>query len=171
MADKPADPMIRFGGEWTPAHEVWKKMETATVVAAAIQRFNEHFPNLSTDETRAVVPLVQKRLKNIELRMPPRDGGLPDLGPVVNALLDEHTPEGALEALRERHGVQLELQHLIQLAGQAYVEALNREATEFEANRVLPEQTAELWNDTGRPAPGGGLWTAAKVNRLLHSKG
>ena len=46
-----------------------------------------------------------------------------------------------------------------------------REATEFEANRVLPEQTAELWNDSGRPAPGGGLWTAGKVSHLLHGKG
>ena len=170
MADKPADPMIRFGGEWVPAHEVWEKMETATVVVATIDHFNEHFPDLSTKETRDVVPLVQQRLKQIELRMPPRDGGLPDLGPLANELLDEHSPEGALAAMRERHGVQLELQHLIQLAGQAYVGALTREATEFEANRVLPEQTAELWNDSGRPAPGGGLWTAAKVNRLLHSK-
>jgi hypothetical protein len=171
MGDKPADPMIRFGGEWTPAHEVWKKLETATVVVAAIEHFNRHFPNLSTKETREVVLLVQKRLKNIELRMPPRDGGLPDLGPVANQLLDQHTPEGALAALEERYGVQLELQHLVQLAGAAYVDALTREATEFEANRVLPEQTAELWNDSGRPAPGGGLWTAGKVSHLLHGKG
>ncbi len=168
--DKPEDPVIRFGGEWIPAHEVWKKMETATVVTAAIQRFNEHFPQLSTKETRDVVPLVQHRLKNIELRMPPRDGGVSDLGPVATELLDDHSPEGALKALEERFGIQLDLQHLIQVAGQAYVDALCREATDFEANRVLPEQTAELWNDSGRPAPGGGLWTAGKVSNLLHNK-
>jgi hypothetical protein len=169
--DKAKDPMIRFGGEWTPAHEVWQKMETATVVVAAIQRFNACFPHLSTKETRAVVPLVQQRLKNIELRMPRRDGGLPELGPVATELLGDHSPEGAVEALQERYGIQLDLQHLLHLAGQAYVDALTREATEYQTNRILPEQTAELWNDSGRPAPGGGLWTAGKVANLLHNKG
>jgi hypothetical protein len=24
-----------------------------------------------------------------------------------------------------------------------------------------------LWNDAGRPAPGGGLWTARKISELL----
>lgn len=166
--DKPENPMIRFGGEWTPAHEVWKKMETATVVADAIQRFNERFPELSTNETRKVVPLVRQRLHDIELRMPSRSGELPDLGPIAADLLGRLSPEDALIALQERSGVQLDMQHLVQLAGQSYVGALTREATEFEANRVLPEQTAELWNDSGRPVPGGGLWTAGKVNHLLH---
>lgn len=167
--DKPEDPMIRFGGEWTPAHEVWKKMETATVVADAIQRFNERFPNLSTNETRKVVPLVRQRLKDIELRMPSPSGELPDLGPIAADLLASFSPEDALEALQERCGVQLDMQQMVQLAGQAYVAALSREAGEYEANRILPEQTAQLWNDSGRPAPGGGLWTANKVADLLET--
>jgi hypothetical protein len=64
--------MIRFRGDWVPAHEVWHKMEALTVVIEAIDRFNERFPELASDETRHVVPLVRRRLKEIELRMPNR---------------------------------------------------------------------------------------------------
>ena len=54
------------------------------------------------------------------------------------------------------------------LAGDAaYRAALSREATEYELNRISPQQAADLWNDLGRPAPGGGLWNAAKVQALL----
>ncbi|MCB1798452.1 MAG: hypothetical protein KDI67_06165, partial [Gammaproteobacteria bacterium] len=65
------EPMICFGGEWIPAHDVWKKMETTTVVVDAIARFNEHFPHLASADTRNVVPLVRQRLKDVTLRMPP----------------------------------------------------------------------------------------------------
>ena len=62
----------------------------------------------------------------------------------------------------------------VQLARDSYVgylpcEALSREAHRFALNRVSPEQTAELWIEAGRPAPGGGLWTATKITRLLVS--
>jgi hypothetical protein len=165
------DPMIRFGGEWTPAHEVWKKMETATVVVDAIDRFNDGFPHLSSAETRDVVPLVRKRLKEIELRMPSRDSGLPDLGPVAIELLASRSPEDTLEALQEDHGVKLNTQQLVQLAGvPAYIDALRREAADYASNGISPEQTGQLWNDCGRPAPGGGLWSAAKVAQLLNAK-
>jgi len=166
--DDSEDPMIRFGGEWTPAHEVWKKMETATVVADAIDRFNDEFPQLSSAETRNVVPLVRQRLKDVELRMPLRDTGLPDLGPVAIDLLASRSPEDALEALQDDYGVKLDTQQLVQLAGiPAYVDALRREASEYAANGISPEQTAQLWNDFGRPAPGGGLWSATKIAQLL----
>jgi hypothetical protein len=170
--DDSEDPMIRFGGEWTPAHEVWKKMETATVVADAIDRFNEGFPHLSSAETRDVVPLVRKRLKEIELRMPSRDSGLPDLGPVALDLLASHSPEDTLDVLQNDYGVKLGVQQLIQLAGvPAYVDALKREASDYASNGISAEQTGQLWNDIGRPAPGGGLWNAAKVSRLLGGGG
>ena len=34
-------------------------------------------------------------------------------------------------------------------------------------NRISAEQTAQLWNDAGRPAPGGGLWSSKKIAVLL----
>lgn len=172
MSDKkPEAPMIRFGGQWSPAHEIWKKMETATFVAAAIERFNAQFPNLSSSETRDVVPLVRQRLKDIELRMPSTQTGLPDLSPVAADLLTTQTPERALQVLREAHGIKLDLQQLLQLVGERpYIDALTREADDYRENRVSPEQTARLWNEAGRPGPGGGLWTAHKVDMLLRHR-
>lgn len=169
--EKPQDPAIRFGGQWRPAHEVWKKMETANVVANAIERFNERFPTLSTNETCEVVSLVRERLKNIELRMPSKEHDENDLATVAADLLAEHPPEDVITILREQHATEVDIMHLIRLAGEAtYVDALIREALHYESNRVLPEQTAELWNDMGRPPPGGGLWTINKVNALLNRR-
>lgn len=171
MSDKKTEePMIRFDGEWIPAHDVWKKMETVNVVADAIARFNEKFPHLASSETRKVVPLVRQRLKDIELRMPEKNDSKPQLGSVAVQLLDELQPEDALLAIQEHHGATMDLQELIHLAGEEhYLGALAREAAEFELNRISSEQTALLWNDAGRPAPGGGLWTTKKVRQLKAS--
>ena len=55
-----------------------------------------------------------------------------------------------------------------QVAGERpYTNALRREGSDLKTNRVSPEQTAQLWNEQGRPAPGGGLWSPTKVIKLL----
>ena len=165
----PADePMICFGGEWIPAHDVWKKMETTTVVVDAIARFNEHFPHLASADTRNVVPLVRQRLKDVTLRMPPRKSELPDLSGVATELLRAMPVEDVIDTLNDKHGLTLSLGQLIQLVGEkAYIEELRHEAAELEMNRISAEQTAQLWNDAGRPAPGGGLWSSKKIAALL----
>jgi hypothetical protein len=163
----PHQPMIRFGDEWVPAHEIWNKMETATVVVDTIDHFNQEFPDLASADTRNVVPLVRKRLKDIQLRMPTK-GEPPDLQSIAADLLTSMPPEDVIQYLAERYGAKLDLHQLIQLAGeQDYLKALGREAAEFEMNRISPEQMAELWNGAGRPAPGGGLWNAKKVAGLM----
>jgi hypothetical protein len=74
----------------------------------------------------------------------------------------------ALDVLRDRHGMQLDIQQLIQLAGEErYIQTLVREAGEFADNGISAEQTGQLWNDAGRPAPGGGLWSRRKIEDLL----
>lgn len=161
------EPMIRFGGEWIPAHDAWKRMESATVVVEHIKRFNEQFPHLSSHDTRDVVPLVQRRLRDIELQMPARAES-PDLTGIASSLLERLTPEAALDALTEQHGVELGVDQLITMVGeQAYLTCVQRQGKEFEMNRVSPDQTARLWNELGRPAPGGGLWSVQKVSDLL----
>jgi hypothetical protein len=165
-------PTIRFGDSWIPAPDAWKKMETATVVTDAIDRFNTDFPHLATDETRAVVPLVRQRLKDIEVRMPKSRAEMPSLADAASELLQTLPPEDVLEMLREKHGAEISLRQLVQLVGDTpYLQSLGREAREFTLNRISPPQTADLWNDARRPAPGGGLWTAKKVERLLAEYG
>jgi hypothetical protein len=164
---KTAEPMIRFGGEWLPAHDLWSRMETANVVADAIESFNAKFPNLASAETRDVVPAVRKRLKEIDLRMP-GEYSAPDLTPIALGLLESMPPEDVIEVLQEKYDAEVDMDQLIQLAGQeAYVAALGREARKFALNMISPEQTAELWNDSPRPAPGGGLWSAKLVQEVL----
>jgi len=165
----PEQPMIRFDGKWVPAHDVWSKMETANVVADVIERFNNNFPQLANSDTREVVPLVRQRLKNIELQMPARDQR-PELGPIAARLLDSMSPEDAIEVMANEHAAQLDLLQLIQLAGeQNYAKSLRREAVECRLNRISPEQTAQLWNDLARPAPGGGQWGIDTIGALLDS--
>lgn len=172
MSDNKArDPAIHFGGQWRPAHEVWKKMETANVVADTIERFNRRFPDLSTALTREIVPLVRNRLKNIELRMPEKAAGVTDLGKVAADLLHEHPPEEVIGVLQAQYHAKVDIMRLVRLTGeQPYVDALLREALVYESNRIPPEQMAELWNAAGRPPPGGGLWTGKKISALLNRR-
>lgn len=164
-------PTIRFAGRWLPAHAVWHKLETATTVLEAIQRFNDRFPGLATASTREVVPLVRRRLREIELRLPARPQAV-DPGAVAAALLARTTPEEALRLLSAEHGLPLDMRQLIQLAGEeAYCGALRREARQLRDNRVSSDQAMQLWNGAGRPAPGGGLWTARKIDALLAAPG
>ncbi|RMG37997.1 MAG: hypothetical protein D6720_02225 [Gammaproteobacteria bacterium] len=162
------EPHIRMGDEWIPAHQVWARLETASAVTDAIDRFNERFPHLSSDVTQEVVPLVRQRLRDIELRMPKRRQETPDLAGIVAGLLEQMSPEEVLETLEAEQGVALNLNELIVMVGErAYMVALRREAVEYEANKILPEQTADIWNDLKRPAPGGGLWSRRKVEMVL----
>ena len=164
------EPTIRFGNEWIPARDAWKKMETATVVVEAIERFNDNFPHLSSPNTRDVVPLVRQRLKNIQLKIPSRVEG-PDFPGEAAKLLESLPPEDVIDALAEKHGLEIDLMQLVQMVGEAaYMHALAREAVEFQLNLISPDQTAQLWNDARRPAPGGGLWTAQKVHALLEKQ-
>jgi hypothetical protein len=163
----PAEPRICFGDEWIPAHLAWKKMETANVAADAIERFNTTFPHLSTEITRDVVPLTRRRLKAIQLEMPLKVQR-PDLVAEAATLLSKLNPEDAAADLSERFGVDVDLVGLVQLVGEeAYLDALVREAVEYRTNRISPDQTASLWNDAHRPAPGGGRWSSHDIERLL----
>lgn len=160
------EPTINFAGEWIPARDAWKKMETATVVLDAIDRFNEKFPHLASGDTRDVVPLVRKRLKDIQLRIP-RKAQLPDLSTEAADLLTTLPPEEVVNWLRDNHGVEMDMLQFIRLVGDSnYLAALGREARELQLNRISPDQAAQLWNELGRPAPGGGLWSAHKIGTL-----
>lgn len=170
MSDHESDeqPMIRFAGVWVPAHEVWKRMESATVVVEHIERFNTNFPQLSSEKTRDVVPLVRQRLKEIELRMPHKDEDIADIGDIAAELLRSKTVDETLDTLAGEHGVELGVEQLVHVAGEeSYLHALLREARDLRKNRVSPEQSAQLWNELGRPAPGGGLWSPTLILKLL----
>jgi len=164
------EPKIRFGEHWIPAHQAWKKMETASAVADVIDHFNTHFPELSTPVTRDVVPTVRQRLKDIQLQMPTQAEPT-DHAAIAMKMLRDMAPEDVIDELARDHDLDINLQELIALAGQeAYLDALQREAKEYEANMILAEQTSQIWNEMARPAPGGGLWNKVKVEKLINEE-
>lgn len=168
LAGSPEEPEIRFGEFWVPAHQAWKKLEIASTVTDNIDHFNARFPQLSTELTRSVVPLVRQRLKNVDMRTPRRKAG-EDLAPLAKELLQSMLPEDVLNTLARDHDEKLNLRELIALAGEhAYLQSLRTEAGEYESNKISPDQTAQIWNEMLRPAPGGGLWTREKVHRLIN---
>ena len=159
------NPRIRFNGAWIPAHEAWSKLETALNVTEIIERFNERWPSLATEETRAIVPKVRKQLKSIELIMPERK---PDIGKAAAAILEDSNLEETIEQIRNDFGQEFDPQAMVAVVGlTAYVRSLGNEVREFRRNQISPEQTATLWNELERPAIGGGTWTAEKVDALL----
>lgn len=161
------DPKIMFGGKWISASDALHKMESASVATDVIERFNNNFPHLASEITKDVVPLARKRLKNIKLMMP-EEPNKADFDALVKEILENSSPEEALDILEQEHGQKMDMQGLISLAGaEAYVESLRRDAVELEINMISADQTAELWNEIGRPAPGGGLWNEQKVEKVL----
>lgn len=162
------EPEIRFGGRWIPAHMAWKKMESANFVVEHIDAFNQNYPHLATSTTRKIVPEVRERLRNFQLRVP-KTQELTPLEQVARELLETMSPEEVIEQIAQQRGESLNLVSLLTLVGEkSYATALCREAAEYASNRILPDQTAQLFNEMGRPAPGGGLWSKRKIERLLN---
>ena len=161
------EPMVRLGDYWLPAHLAWKKMETASVVADVIDHYNTHFPQLASEITLATVPLVRQRLRDVQVRLA-KQPEKPDFGAISANLLKTHTPEDALKEILQKYQQELTLRDLIALAGEeSYLNALKREALDYQSNQIMPEQTAQIWNEAQRPPPGGGLWNKQKIEQLL----
>jgi hypothetical protein len=164
-------PSIRFGNQELPTYMAWKKLEAATVAVRHLQYLNERYPDLATELTINAVPLVHKRLKSIEILMPKPPEKTPQIEEVAKSLLHEYSLEDALDLLKRQHGTEADYVGLIHLVGfDAYTEALKKEVVEFQQNFLSFEQIAELWTESKRPVPGGGLlWNAKAVERLMAS--
>jgi hypothetical protein len=75
--------------------------------------------------------------------------------------------EEAIRMLEEDYGEAINVHELIALVGaDVYEEALVREAKEFQANMISPDQIALLWNESGIARPSGGLWTERDIQEL-----
>lgn len=165
--DKPEEPQVRFGEHWIPAHQAWGKIETALAVTEAIERFNENFPHLSSNLTRSVVPTVRERLKDLTMRMPEKEEPT-DYAAIARELLLKASPEDVMDHMLDEHKMEMNTRELIALVGEkAYLHCLKKEADDYQMNQISPDQTAQIWNEMSRPAPGGGLWSRVKVEKLI----
>ena len=170
MPPQDLQPSIRFGGEDIPAHQVWPKTKLLYGVNEFLARINEQMPEFATDETIAVVVEVRRRLKSIEVAMPRRFQPTPEMEKDARELLKPMSVEEALERFNTDHQISMSISDFVELIGsRTYYDALREEAREWEINKILPSQTAEIWNEQDRPAPGdaGEGWNAQKIERLL----
>jgi hypothetical protein len=82
-------------------------------------------------------------------------------------LLEAMPLEDVLRMLQEDYGESIAIHELIAMVGEdTYREALIREAKEFAANMITPDQIAILWNESGIARPTGGLWTEKDIHEL-----
>lgn len=163
-------PKILFAGTWLPAHEVWSKLEAVSTTADVLDRLNNDYPDLASDYTRSTVAQIRRQLHAVEVRMPHRIDQLPLMRERALALLQSEPPEAVVTVLEAEFGTAANIQGLLALTGvEPYLESLRRELAILQRNKVTPEQTAGLWNELQRLAPGGGLWTARKIQELLET--
>lgn len=170
MHSQDLQPSIRFGGKDIPAHKVWPITELLYGVNEFLARLNEQMPEYATERTVAVVPEVRRRLKAIEVAIPRKFKPTPEMEQHARSLLKPMPVEEALERFNAEHDLDLSMAEFVELVGpRNYYKALREEAREWELNKILPSQTADIWNEQNRPAPGkaGEAWTAQKIDRLL----
>ncbi|MEI6414055.1 MAG: hypothetical protein WCP34_07310 [Pseudomonadota bacterium] len=187
MADKSENSTVLFAGHAIPTSEAWKRMQTMLDTANHLDRLNQMFSHLATDQTRfcvtearrhikgAAVESPAKKAKSAPLEPPARDptGQLKSV-PLEKLAADLVVSKGldaALDAVQAERGVAIGLQDLVQLIGfKAYEQALVAELSsdEFVKNRLSAQQIAYLWNETERPAPGKPFWDERTVQELMN---
>ncbi len=159
---------IKFAGIDLPVHLAWKKIEVLNVAADHLQRLNESYPELASKFTCEILPVVRKRLKDstngVALPKPIDDSYIDFLKEKIQT----ESPEDCLDALRSAYNIDLSLADLIYHVGEEnYMMSMRREAELYRDNKILPDQTAQLWNEQERPAPGKLQWTGEDVEELL----
>ncbi|VAX11447.1 hypothetical protein MNBD_GAMMA26-2516 [hydrothermal vent metagenome] len=155
--------------------------------AEQLDRLNNTFPSLANNFTRNTVEefrrrpikleqhfMVEKSCSSIGINNPAKpdvsdtDNEDQELTNIIHELLVIHGLEDVLDILQTKHQSTLNMVQLVNLAGpKAYIQALRREAREFQANAISVEQVAQLWKDFGRPTLDNSAWTANSVSMLL----
>jgi hypothetical protein len=83
-------------------------------------------------------------------------------------LIDSCHVDDAIDTINSEFGKDINYYDLIDVVGKdRYIAALNREAIELQMNCISPEQTADLWNGSGKPTVGGERWNAIAVSVLM----
>jgi len=165
MSDK-KNHCILFGGKEIPAFEAWSKLEVVNAALGILERFNRQDSQLATPLTRATEHEVRMHLQRLEVSPAPEKGL--EVVEIVRALLQKHTPEDTITILSSEHDLDCDLNGLAHLAGvDAYLGCLAEEARVLLRNAISHEQIADLWNESGRPAPGSPFWDHSLIEEIL----
>ncbi|MCU7797759.1 MAG: hypothetical protein KZQ75_11565 [Candidatus Thiodiazotropha sp. (ex Myrtea spinifera)] len=147
-------------------------IEVAREAVTQLKRLSKDFPQLTSSHVKVAVETwneemfrkgeviwLEKEKKRLERRA---------MESRAEALIEAHLVDDALDMLNDEFSREMDYHALIDLAGRdKYIAALRREAIELKMNSISPEQTADLWNGSGRPPVGGGRWNATAVSVLM----
>lgn len=166
--EKSKQTVVKIAGTDFPVHLVWKKIESINTATDLLERLNNEFPHLANDFTRGIPPIVRGRIKCSLGDLKPPSNVDEEIISFLKDKIVNNSPEETVDLLMQEKGIDINLSDLIYFVGrETYIEAMKREAELFKANMILPEQTAALWNDMQRPAPGKAHWTKTDVENLL----
>lgn len=160
--------VIRIAGVDVPVHLAWKKIESLNTGADLLEKLNEKYPQLASEFTHEVIPIVRQRITETiaDVRPPPKA----DVG-LLEFLLDKLATEDPLEVVdmaKQEKGVEISLEDLVYLVGEkTYMDAMTKQASLYFDNKIAPDQIATLWNQAALPAPGKQHWIEADVKLML----
>lgn len=163
------EPMVKIAGQWVPTHRIWKMLETVNTATDLVERYNQENPEQATPITIDAVSDVRARLRALQMELPqsPQDRQR-EVANIANELLATLPVDEVVAILEREHETETDIKGLITLVGQeAYMGSMQREAEEYVANMITPDQIAELWNESHRPAPHGGLWTEHLIKKTF----
>lgn len=93
-----------------------------------------------------------------------------DFAATAAQLLAAMSVDEALDMLQRDYDNPISPKALVSIVGEeVYLDSMKRQAEEFSANMIAPDQIAELWNESQLPSPVGGLWITSAVEQLLAS--
>ncbi len=116
---------------------------------------NKSFPQLATPITKDTVTKTRNFVTDLQKS-------------VARHVLAEHGLDDTLNVLARQFKIRINALQIFDFVGEdAYRQALRREAHDFAANLISPQQTAKLWNELGRQPLGDEIWTEQGVLELL----
>lgn len=147
---------------------------TAREAVVHLRRITRDFPHLATNPVRVAIETWNEDLFRkgelilVQKERAKRERDAMELRAID--IIESNLVDDALDMLNEEFSRNIDYLDLVDLVGkERYMAALIREAVELKVNSISPEQTAELWNSSGKPTLGGDHWNATGVSVLMKS--
>jgi hypothetical protein len=168
MAAEEKNTFVKIAGIEIPIHLAWKKIEVLNTGADLLERLNKQYPHLASDFTHDIVPITRDRMKaSVGDARPPKKIS-EDIEAYLKEKINEAYPADIVDMVGREKNLDITMEDLLYYVGEEnYMKSMERQAHEYQANKISPQQTAELWNMEALPAPGKQHWTENDIRKLL----
>ena len=159
---------VKIAGMEIPIHLAWKKIEVLNTGADILERLNKDYPHLASDFTHDIIPITRERMKSTvgNASAPPKIAE--NIENYLKEKIEQYYPNDLVELVSREKNLDISMDDLLYYVGeQNYMASMERQALEYQSNKISPQQTAELWNMEAMPAPGKAHWTEKDIRKLL----